>query len=234
MTLGDPVEEVEKNAPTVEEALEAALGELGLSEQEAEVEILQEPKGGLLGLGSKGATVRVRPRRRSGPELTEDEIEEQGEVAAEFLEGLLEKMDIDADVETNYEQDHGRMYVEIWAPEGAEEEMGILIGHHGAVIESLQELVRIVVSQSTANRCMVTVDVEDYQKRHRARLAGKARDIAKRVQRSGRKEALEPMNPYDRKIVHDVVASVRGVESASEGEEPQRRVVISRSGDRGD
>ncbi len=224
------MEEVEKSAPTVEEALEAALEELGLSEQEADVEIVQEPKGGLLGLGSKGATVRVRPLRRSGPDLTEDELEEQGEVAAEFLEGLLEKMDIDADVETNYEQDHGRMYAEIWAPEGDEEEMGILIGHHGAVIESLQELVRIVVSQSTGNRCMVTVDVEDYQKRRRARLAGKARDIAKRVQQSGREEALEPMNPYDRKIVHDVVASVRGVESASDGEEPGRRVVIRRSG----
>jgi len=215
--------EVEKSAPSVDEAIEAALTELGIAEKDAFIEVIKEPKAGMLGLGKQEAVVKVRPRR-SGADLSQEELEEQAEVAAEFLEGLLEKMDIDADVETNL--DEGRMYVEVWAPAGDEDEMGILIGHHGAVIESLQELVRIVVSQATGSRCMVTVDIEDYQKRHRSRLVSKARDAAKRVQRSGNEEALEPMSPYDRKIVHDVVAGIEGVDTESEGEEPRRRVVL--------
>ena len=225
------MDQVERSAPSVEEALEAALQELGITEQEAEVEVVQEPKGGVLGIGSKEATVRVRPKRAASPtSLSEEDLEEQAEVAAEFIEELLEKMDLDADVETNFEEDHNRMYVEIWAPEGDEEEMGILIGHHGQVLESLQELTRIVVSQSTGERCMVIVDVEDYQKRRRSRLVSKARDASKRVQRSGKPERMEPMNPYDRKIVHDAVADIKGLESESEGDEPDRRVVIKRTG----
>ena len=232
------MEQVERTGANVEEALEAALSELGLTEQEADVEVVQEPKGGVLGIGTKEAVVRVRPKGSGGQrpagkasaDFSEDELEDQAEVAAEFIEELLEKMDLDADVETNFEEDHNRMYIEIWAPEGGEEEMGLLIGHHGQVLEALQELTRIVVSQSTGERCMVTVDVEDYQKRRRSRLVSKARDAAKRVERSGKPERMEPMNPYDRKIVHDAVADIDGLESESEGEEPNRRVVITRVG----
>jgi spoIIIJ-associated protein len=84
--------------------------------------------------------------------------------------------------------------------------------------------------RKTGLRCRIVVDVEDYKKRQRDRLVAKARDVAKRVARTGRPEELEPMTPYERKVVHDAVAGVEGVESASRGEDPERRVVISRVG----
>jgi len=218
------VEQVEKSAATLEEALEAALEELGISEQEAEVEIVQEPRGGFLGLGSQEAVVRVRPKRGGG-EVSPEELEEQADMAADFLEELCARMGIDADVEPRLTDE--TMYVEIWGAEG-DDEMGILIGRHGAVLESLQELVKVLVGQRTGSRCRVIVDVEDYQKRRRARLVGMAREISRRVQKSGRQEKLEPMNSYERKLVHDVVGKSKGLESESEGEEPERRVVIRR------
>ena len=218
------MEQVEKSAATLEEALEAALEELGISEQEAEVEIVQEPRGGFLGLGSQEAVVRVRPKRGGG-EVSPEELEEQADMAADFLEELCARMGIDADVEPRLTDE--TMYVEIWGAEG-DDEMGILIGRHGAVLESLQELVKVLVGQRAGSRCRVIVDVEDYQKRRRARLVGMAREISRRVQKSGRQEKLEPMNSYERKLVHDVVGKFKGLESESEGEEPERRVVIRR------
>jgi spoIIIJ-associated protein len=104
--------------------------------------------------------------------------------------------------------------------------MGLLIGKHGATLEALQELVRSAVQRRTLARCRVLVDIEDYGKRRRSQLADRARQVARRVRRTGRQEALDPMSPYERKIVHDAASEVGGVESASEGQEPSRRVVI--------
>ena len=212
--------EVERSAPSVEEAVEAALEELGVSEQEAQVEIVQESTRGILGFGQQEAVVRVRVRQQA---VAEDLLEEQAEVAAEFLEGLLERMGIEA--ELDHHMADGVMYVDILAGQEAEG-MGLLIGRHGQTLDALQEIVRTAVQRQTGERCRVTVDVEDYRKRRRSQLAGKAREMAKRVGRTGRPERLEPMNPYERKIVHDAAAEVAGVETSSEGEEPERRVVI--------
>jgi spoIIIJ-associated protein len=213
--------EVERSAPSVEEAIEAALDELGVSEQEAEVEIVREPQRGLLGIGGQDAVVRVRVRDE---EVSGTELEEQAELAEEFLDGLLERMGIDVDIEHHVVE--GAMYVDIIGSEQEEAGMGLLIGKHGATLDALQELVRSAVQRRTASRCRVLVDVEDYRKRRRSQLADRARQIAQRVRRTGKQEALEPMNPYERKIVHDAASEVSGVESASEGEEPTRRVVI--------
>jgi spoIIIJ-associated protein len=212
--------EVERSAPSVEEAVEAALEELGVSEQEARVEIVQEPRQGLLGIGSHHAVVKV-----SVPEVeaTGAVVEEQAEIAAEFLEGLLDRMGVAADVE--YEVVDGVMYVDILGAQD-DEGMGILIGRHGQTLEALQDLVRAAVQRRTEDRCRVMVDVEDYRKRRRAQLAAKARETANRVKRTGRQERLEPMNAYERKIVHDAAGEIAGVETASEGEDPERRVVV--------
>jgi spoIIIJ-associated protein len=223
------VREVERSAPSVEEAIELALEELGASEQEVSVQILQDPKSGFLGVGSLDAVVRVRVTGRGAAEVADEELEEQAEIAAEFLEGVVSRLGIEADVETAFRD--GTMYVEILPPEDAgpdedEDDMGLLIGHHGQTLEALQDLTRTVVGNKTGQRARVVVDAEDYRKRQRARLEGHARDVARRVARSGREEALDPMNSYERKIVHGAVASVRGVETASQGEEPERRVVI--------
>jgi spoIIIJ-associated protein len=227
------VGEVERSAASVEEALEAALGELGISEQEAEVEILQEPKGGFLGLGSQEAVVRVRSREggpTGGPEPEEDaDLEEQGDVAAQFIEGLLDALGLEAEVEPAMVD--GSMYVDIWGGDSPDA-MGILIGRHGQTLDALHEVVRGAVQRSLGERCRVIVDVEDYRKRRRSQLISKAQNVARRVMRTGKAEALEPMNALERKTVHDAVARLGGLETGSEGEEPERRVVIRRGGGR--
>ena len=212
--------EIERSAASVEEAIEAALDELGVSEQEAEIEIVQEPQKGLLGFGAQEAVVKVRVRQEE-PDVAD--VEEQAQLAEEFVAGLLERMGLDAEVDHN--EVDGVMYVDVLAGEDAEG-MGLLIGRHGQTLDALQEVVRSAVQRQTQARCRVLVDVEDYRKRRRSQLAEKARAAAVRVGRTGRSERLEPMSPYERKIVHDAVSEVAGVETSSEGEEPERRVVI--------
>jgi spoIIIJ-associated protein len=224
------VREVERSAPSVEEAIELALEELGASEQEVSVQILQEPKGGFLGVGSQDAVVRVRVTGPRVAEVADEELEEQADIAAEFLEGVVSRLGIDADVETAFRE--GTMYVEILPPGDAspddedDDDMGLLIGRHGQTLEALQDLTRTIVGNRTGSRARIVVDAEDYRRRQRTRLENHARDVARKVARSGREEALEPMNAYERKIVHDAVASIRGVETSSTGEEPERRVVV--------
>ncbi len=215
--------EIEKSAASVEEALEAALAELGLSEQEAIVEIVQEPKGGFLGLNPSPAIVRVRESGGASSEGPDEAAEEQGEVVADFLEGLFEAMDLEADVEINTTDD--TLYVEVWGVEGSES-MGILIGRQGRTLDAIQELVRVNVQRQTAERCRVIVDVEDYRKRRRSRISRQAQDVGRRVRKTGRAEALEPMSAIERKVVHDVIAELGGLETLSEGDEPNRRVVV--------
>jgi spoIIIJ-associated protein len=212
--------EVEKSAGSVEEAVEAALEELGISEQEAQIEIVQEPEKGFLGMGSQAAIVRVRvPDEGASPA----DLEEQAVLAVEFLEGLVDHMGIDAEVEPHLVD--GVMYVDLLGGDDPQE-MGLLIGRHGQTLEALHEIVRSAVQRKTGERCLVVVDVEDYRKRRRSQLAERAGETARRVRRTGRQESLEPMNPYERKIVHDAASQVGGVETSSEGEDPRRRVVI--------
>lgn len=211
--------ETEKQAPSIEEAVEAALDELGVTEQEAQIEIVQEPRSGLLGIGAQPAIVRVRRRM---PETSMEDLEDQADAAADFLEELLGLMGIDAVAEPTVEGSH--MYVDL---EGADEDdLALLIGRHGQTLDAIQELTRLVVGRRLDDRIRVIVDVEDYRKRRDQRLGSRARDLAQKVVRSGREEELEPMNPYERKLVHDAVAEISGVESVSRGDEPNRYVVI--------
>jgi spoIIIJ-associated protein len=218
------MQQVEKSAPSVEEALESALAELGISEQEAVIEVVQEPRGGFLGIAGQEAIVRVRPKAAPpAPEASD----EQAEMVADFVEGLLEAAGLDGDVEIS--EADGTTYVDVWAdddPEG----MGVLIGKRGNTLDAIQELVRTHVHRRTGERCLVIVDVEDYRKRRRSQLLRRASEVGGRVKTTGRPEALEPMNPYERKLVHDAVADLGGLVTASEGEEPNRRVVIKRQG----
>jgi spoIIIJ-associated protein len=222
------VEEIQRSAPSVEEAVDSALAELGVSEQEVEVSVIQEPRQGLLGIGAQVAVVAVRLRRTSEGEIGDEDLADQAEVAAEFLEGVIERMGVQAEVEPTLED--GTMYVDVLgrSDEHDDEDLGLLIGRHGQTLEALQELARVVVVQRTGMRAKIVVDVEDYRRRQRARLAARAREIARRVARTGRDEELEPMNAFDRKVVHDAVAGVPGAASSSRGEGLDRRVVVLR------
>jgi spoIIIJ-associated protein len=226
------VQEIERSAQSVEEAVEAALAELGASEQEVLVQIVQEPRSGFLGVGGQEAIVRVR-LKGAGAAASDDaeELNEQADVGAGFLEGLLERLGLEADVEPALRD--GTMYLDVLGVVGDDEEqsdddMALLIGRHGQTLDAIQELTRMVVAQRTGLRPRVIVDVEDYRKRQRARLVAQAKDVARRVVRTGSEEELEPMNSFERKIVHDAVATVPGAESVSRGEDPDRRVVVRR------
>ncbi len=218
------MEEIRRSAQSVEEALEAALGELGVTEQEVDVTVVREPRAGILGIGSQDAEVLVRVRQ-SSPAPSEDELDEQGDIAADFLEGLLSRMGVSAEAEPVFED--GTMYVDILGDGPDDEDIGLLIGRHGQTLEALQELTRAVVGQRVGSRARIVVDVEDYKRRQRARLVSRARELARRVAQTGREEELEPMNAFERKVVHDAIAGVSGVQSSSRGEDPDRRVVIA-------
>ena len=217
------MEQIQASGPSVDEAVEVALKRLGVGEQDVEVDGIQEPRSGFLGMGGQEAVVLVRLKRRPD-QLTEDELDDQADAAADFIEDLLARMGLDASVEPNLED--GTMYVDILGSGPDDDDMALLIGRHGQTLEALQELTRHVVMRKTGLRCRVIVDVEDYRKRQRDRLVAKARDAAKRVVRTGREEELEPMTPFDRKVVHDAVATIEGVESSSTGVDPDRHVVI--------
>lgn len=213
--------ETEKQAPSVEEAVEAALHELGISEQEARIEVLQEPRPGVLGIGSHEAVVRVRA---VAPDVELEDLEEQADTAADFLDELMGYMGISAVAEPNPYRGH--MYVDVVGED--EDDMALLIGRHGQTLDAIQELTRMVVGRRLDERVRLIVDVEDYRKRREARLEERGREAAERVLLTGTEEILEPMNPFERKIVHDAVATIEGVESSSRGEDPERAVVIRR------
>ncbi len=134
-----------------------------------------------------------------------DELEEQADAAADFLDELLARMDIDAIAEPNPHEGH--MYVDI--VDGPDEDMSLLIGRHGQTLEAIQELTRMAVGRRLDQRVRVIVDVEDYRKRREARLDEHAREIAERVAETGERKSPEPMNSYERKLVHDAVVGPR-------------------------
>lgn len=154
-----------------------------------------------------------------------DELEEQADAAADFIDDLLVRMDIDAIAEPNPQEGH--MYVDI--VDGPDEDMSLLIGHDGQTLEAIQELTRMVVGRRLDQRVRVIVDVDDHRKRREARLAEHALELAERVLQSGGEEELEPMNSYERKLVHDAVSGLDGIETESRGVDPDRHVVIRRA-----
>ena len=150
------------------------------------------------------------------------ELEEQADAIADFVEELLERMGIDAIAEPTTHRGH--VYVDI--VDGPEDDMALLIGRHGQTLDAIQELARTAVGRRLDDRIRVLVDVGDYRKRAEERLVEHAREIAERVQRTGEEEQLDPMNAYERKLVHDVVADFEDLESVSEGVDPDRFVVV--------
>lgn len=145
-------------------------------------------------------------------------LETEGEIAADYLEGLLDIADLDGDIDMDVEGD--RAVVSIL---GAE--LDDLVGREGEVLEALQELTRLAVLRQTGERSRLMLDISGFRARRREELARLARETAEVVRSSGDPVRLEPMTPFERKVVHDAVAAA-GLRSESEGEEPQRRVVV--------
>jgi spoIIIJ-associated protein len=152
----------------------------------------------------------------SAPSVAELELE--GEIAADYIEGLLDVADLDGDIDMDVEGDRAVVSVV-----GAT--LDELVGRRGEVLEALQELTRLAVHKQTGNRTRMMLDVGGYRQRRRAELAAAGQDAAEEVRRTGEPKRLWAMNPFERKIVHDAVAAA-GLRSESEGEEPDRRVVV--------
>jgi len=146
------------------------------------------------------------------------DLELEGEIAADYIEGLLDVADMDGDIDMDVEGDRAVVSVV-----GAT--LDELVGRRGEVLEALQELTRLAVHQQTGNRTRMMLDVGGYRQRRRAELAEAGNDAAEEVRRTGQPKRLWPMNPFERKVVHDAVAAA-GLRSESEGEEPDRRVVV--------
>jgi len=143
----------------------------------------------------------------------------EGDVAGDYLERLLDILDVDGDIDLDVEGDRASVAV-------VGGQLKTLIGPDGATLEALQELTRLAVAQSTGVRSRLMLDIGGYRAKRRADLTTLAAEAAERVATSGQPERLAPMNPFERKVVHDVVAAAAGVRSESEGEEPNRRVVV--------
>ncbi|MGY1855652.1 Jag family protein [Modestobacter sp. SYSU DS0290] len=143
----------------------------------------------------------------------------EGDVAGDYLERLLDILDVDGDIDLDVEGDRASVAV-------VGGQLKTLIGPDGATLEALQELTRLAVAQSTGVRSRLMLDIGGFRAKRRADLTSLAAAAAERVAQSRQPERLAPMNPFERKVVHDVVAAAAGVRSESEGEEPNRRVVV--------
>jgi len=145
-------------------------------------------------------------------------LEQEGEIAADYIEGLLDIGDFDGDIDMDVEGDRAMVSV-------VGEELDELVGKRGEVLEALQELTRLAVHRQTGNRTRLMLDVGGYRERRRAELTKLGQDVAAEVQKSREPKPLAPMTPFERKIVHDAIAAA-GLRSESEGEEPTRFVVV--------
>jgi spoIIIJ-associated protein len=146
-------------------------------------------------------------------------LEQEGEAAADYLEGLLDIIDVDGDIDMDVEGDRAAVAIV-----GAE--LDELIGRRGEVLEALQELTRLAVLRQTGVRSRLMLDIGGFRAKRRQQLADLGQRTAEKVKESGEPVALKPMTPFERKVVHDAVAAVDGVRTESEGEEPERYVVV--------
>ncbi|KXG73845.1 RNA-binding cell elongation regulator Jag/EloR [Thermotalea metallivorans] len=199
----------EKTAKTVEEAVKSALAELKVTEDKVEIEVLEAPSKGIFGIiGTRQARVRVKV------------IDNPQETAVSFLKDVLKTMGLEAQYKTKIKGD--TLYVDLFG-----KDMGILIGRRGQTLDSLQYLVSLVVNKEREQYLRVVLDTEDYRRKREQTLIRLANRLAQKVKNSKRDIVLEPMNPYERRIIHSALQNHPYVETKSQGEEPYRKVIIT-------
>ncbi len=202
--------QVEVTGKTTEEAMEKGLEELGIERNQAEITVLEEPTNGLLGIiGVKPAKVKVTKKY--------DPVE----LASEYLEGLLDKMKIPATVELKSHQSR-EISLEITG-----KNMNIVIGKRGQTLDSIQFLTNLYLNQQLkGSDFYVILDAENYRENRKETLQRLAENLAEKAKRTQQKVVLEPMNRYERKIIHTTLQDRSGITTYSEGTEPNRKVVI--------
>ncbi|MBQ4258968.1 MAG: protein jag [Lachnospiraceae bacterium] len=207
------MEFIEVSAKTVEEAITDACQKLGITSDRLEYEVIDEGSSGFLGLGAKPAVIKASVKKEKG---------DVSEVAKEFLKEVFAAMEMEVVVTVSYDETENTMDINL---EG--EDMGVLIGKRGQTLDSLQYLVSLVVNKGASDYIRVKVDTENYRQRRKDTLENLAKNIAYKVKRTKRAVTLEPMNPYERRIIHSALQGDKYVTTHSEGEEPFRRVVVT-------
>lgn len=201
----------EFTAKTVDEALTEALIQLGTVSDKVEYEVLEKETKGLLGMFSKPAKIKIRKR-----ELSVEEI------VNHFLGEIFRVMGITADIKVVYDEEGENVNINIIG-----DDMGVLIGKRGQTLDSLQYLTSLVVNKNKEGYLKVKLDTENYRERRKETLENLAKNLAYKVKKTRKPVSLEPMNPYERRIIHSALQNDKSVETHSEGEEPYRKVVIT-------
>lgn len=198
---------------TIEEAIQKGLKELNVPAEATEYDILTEPKKGFFGLGGCDAKINLKVKKCGGEYK-----------ALDMVETLVRNLGLDVDVNLdNKDMKNRRISI-------TGDAAGVLIGHHGETLDSLQYLANLTANTIEGNDkkySKITVDVENYRGKREETLRGLARRMANRVLKSGRQVTLEPMNPYERRIIHSEIQNIDGVETYSVGADDNRKVVIS-------
>lgn len=201
---------VEITAKTVDDAITEGLIKLGTTSDKIETEIIEKGSGGFLGIGSKPAVVKIWKKFS-----LEDFVKE-------FLNDVFHAMQMEVEIFVTKSEDGKNVDVELKG-----EEMGVLIGKRGQTLDSLQYLTNLAVGKQVNEFVKVKIDTENYRKRRRETLESLARNIAYKVKRTKRPVSLEPMNPFERRVIHSALQNDKYVCTHSEGEEPFRYVVVT-------
>ena len=204
------MEFVEFSGKTVDDALTNALVALGTTSDQIEYEVIEKGSNGILGFGSRDAVIKVA--KKSTPE----------DVVKDFLTDVFDKMNLEVEIITKYDEIEGVIEVELKGPE-----MGVLIGKRGQTLDSLQYLTNLALNRKSDNYLRVKIDTEDYRRRRKETLENLAKNMAYKAKRTKRPVSLEAMNPYERRIIHSALQNDKYVVTHSEGEEPYRHVVIT-------
>lgn len=209
------MEFIEVSARTVDDAITEALIKLGTTSDRIEYEVVEKGSSGILGIGRKDAVIKVR--KKYSPE----------DDAREFLENVFKAMKLEVEIIIEKDEESNTLNIDLKG-----DDMGVLIGKRGQTLDSLQYLTNLTVNRRAENFVKVKIDTEDYRKRRRETLENLARNIAYKVKRTKRPVALEPMNPFERRVIHSTLQNDKFVTTHSEGEEPYRHVVVTLKRDR--
>lgn len=204
------MEFIEVSAKTVDDAITEASIKLGTTSDKIEVEVIEKGSTGFLGIKSKPAIIKARKKND-----TVDNIRE-------FLENVFSAMNMEVTIDIKKAEDDKVYEVEL-----SGKEMGLLIGKRGQTLDSLQYLTNLAVNKHSDGYIKVMLDTEDYRQRRKDTLENLAKNIAYKVKRTKRPVSLEPMNPFERRVIHSALQGDRYVETHSEGEEPFRHVVVT-------
>ncbi len=197
----------------VDDAITAACKELTVPSTELDYEVIEEGSSGFLGIGSKDAVIKARVK------VAECDAKE---AAVSFLNSVFLSMKFEVQIDASYDENEKELSIDL-----SGDDMGVLIGKRGQTLDSLQYLVSLVVNKGTGEYIRVKVDTENYRERRKDTLENLAKNIAYKVKRTKHAVSLEPMNPYERRIIHSSLQNDKYVTTHSEGEEPFRRVVVT-------